>query len=163
MLRLGIISEFDAKTMRARVSFEEDNIVSNWLPISVDYSLKNTDEFPVEVNTPVWCLMDKNSNDGIIGGAYYNNDVKPVKQNENYFYKEFSDGTKITYDLSNSKLTLEVSGGVEINGNLTVKGSVDVNGSVDATQDVKAGTISLRAHIHSYVNGTTPAKTAIPE
>lgn len=157
MLKLGIISEFDAKTMRARVSFEENNIVSNWLPITVQYSLKNTDEFPIEVNTPVWCIMHDNLNDGVIGGAYYNEDVQPIEKNENLFYREFSDGTKITYDLTSSKLTIESSGGVEIKGNLKV------SGSVEAGQDVKAGTISLKTHVHSYMNGTVAAKTLIPE
>src|SRR5690606_32878926 len=120
MLKLGIISEFDAKTMRARVSFEDDEIVSSWLPISVQYSLKNTDEFPMEVNTPVWCIMDESLTDGIIGGAYYNEDVEPREKNENLFHKEFSDGTKLTYNLNTKKLTIEASGGVEIKGNLSV-------------------------------------------
>lgn len=62
---------------------------------------------------------------------------------------------------------IQLNGAVTINGNLSLGGSISglsgdpIAGNIEATGDVKAGTISLKTHVHSGVT-TGSGSTAIP-
>lgn len=62
---------------------------------------------------------------------------------------------------------IELNGAVTINGNLALGGSVSgisgapISGNIEATGDVKAGTVSLKTHVHAGVT-TGSGSTAIP-
>lgn len=165
MIRYGNISEVDAAKGRARVSFPEDGIVSDWLPVSVPTSLGNKFEFWPEVNMFVWCAMDENSENGVIGGALYDDSNTPPVGDPDKTVVTFKDGTTVIYDRSANELTIDCVGDVTIRCvNATVEASsgltVDTpqasfTGSISANGDVTAAAssvpISLITHKHSGV------------
>jgi phage baseplate assembly protein V len=171
MIRYGNISEVDAAKGRARVHFVEDDIVSDWLPVSVPTSLGNQYEFWPEVNMFVWCAMDENSESGVVGGALYDDGNTPPVGDPDKTVVTFKDGTTVTYDRSANELVIDCVGDVTIKCvNATVEastkvtidspsceftGNVSVSGNVDANGDVKAAAssvpISLLTHKHSGV------------
>lgn len=159
MIKYGHISEVDASAGRARVNFVEDDIVSDWLAVSVQASLGNQVEFWPEVNTFVWCIMDENAEDGVIGGAIYDDSNKPPVGNKDKSVITFKDGTKVEYDTSTSKLTIDCAGevivkaaikvrvdapGAEFTGDITVEGGLSVNGGIDTS-----GSITATGEVHS--------------
>ncbi len=147
MLRYGIISEVDYSIGRARVNFDELNIVTDWL--TLPKTLKGNIFIPV--NTQVSVLMHENGEDGEIINIVPNDadkDMYPKWATENVEGFEFKDGTKITYDNSTKKLTVDagLTGELVFNcAKLTVSG------------DVIAGVekISLINHIHTSPVGPT--------
>lgn len=99
MLRFGTISTIDADKGLARVKFEEDGIVSGWLPILVLRSQKDKHSFAYDVNEHVACLMDEHAEDGVILGAIYSakelpGDVKGADK----IGIEFENGDRIEQD-----------------------------------------------------------------
>lgn len=68
MFRLGIISEIgEGENLGyARVSFDENEIVSGWLAMPSMATYKTKHWVPVEVNAQVVCTMDENCEQGAI-------------------------------------------------------------------------------------------------
>lgn len=187
MLRYGRISEIDPQRGMARVTFDEDGIVSDWLQLVVKNSLSNKYEFSYDTNEFVACLMDENAEEGVILGALYHEGNTPPVGNKDIAAVTFSDGTVVKYDRKNSKLHIECVGDVEITcvkatvtasdsvtidapttdflGDVNIQGGVSSNGNIEAVGDVKAGPagarVSLLNHIHA---GVTPGGgvTAVP-
>lgn len=85
---------------------------------------------------------------------------------------EFADGAQITYDPEGHRLRavlpaggtaeVEAPGGITLRGDVTIEGNVDITGTVQADQDVLAGGISLKTHVHGGVQAgggmTSPAQ-----
>jgi phage baseplate assembly protein V len=167
MIRYGNISEVDPSKGRARVHFQEDDIVSDWLPISMPTTLGNKFEFWPEVNMFVWCVMDENAEDGVIGGALYDDGNTPPVGEQDKSVITFKDGTKVVYDRANSELTIEcvgavivkctkatveasefvkldsptveVTGNLDVAGGLSAAGNIETQGNIDASGSVEAG------------------------
>lgn len=189
MLKFGIISEMDPQKGVARVKFEDDDIVSDWLRISVPNTIQNKDERWFDVNEPVWCIMDDDMENGVIGGAYYHEGNVPAVGNKDKRVVTFSDGTSVEYDRSSSTLTVNCTGtvnvvctsgqvtvdtptasftgDVEIGGGLSVTnaanfdGSLTAQGQIESMTQVKVGLIGLTTHKHSGVT-TGGGITATP-
>lgn len=168
MIKYGIISELDPQKGVARVQFEEDDIVSDWLRISVPNTSNNKDETWFDINEPVWCMMDEHSESGIIGGSYYHEGNTPPIGNKDKRTVTFSDGTKVIYDRSASTLTVdcvgdvlvkcvnatveasekvtldtpesEFTGNVTIEGNLAIQGDANSEGSLNVTGAISSDT-----------------------
>lgn len=103
-----------------RVSFEDDDIVSNWLPVMVRKSLSDKESWPYEIQEHVFCMMDECLEYGIVTGAIYNDEDLPDEdETEGKFRKKFSDGSIIEYDKNAHKLTVDIQG--EIIGKATTK------------------------------------------
>ena len=68
MLKFGIVTAINPLTAKARVEFADDNILSYWLPILQKKTLKDKFYSIVDVGEQVACLMDENSEDGVILG-----------------------------------------------------------------------------------------------
>jgi len=164
MIRFGNITEIDATKGRARVHFEEDDLVSDWLPMTVKSSKANKHESWYDVGDFVACMMDQHTEDGVIVGAIYDDNNTPPIGNKDVEAKTFSDGTVIKYDRSSSTLTIECVGEVtvqctnatvqadqvtidtptaEFTGDVSVQGELSANGltssgGVQATGDIEA-------------------------
>ena len=82
MLRFGIVSQIDAINVLARVNFGDDDSTSFWLPVIQTKTLKDKFYVMPDVGEQVVCLMDENSEDGVILGAIYSAEDKPILQNE---------------------------------------------------------------------------------
>lgn len=166
MLRFGNITEIDAAKGRARVHFEEDDIVSDWLPMVVKSSRENKHESWYDVGDFVACMMDKNVEDGVIVGAIYDDNNAPPIGNKDVEAKTFSDGTVIKYDRSSSTLTVECVGDVSVqcvnatvsaSGQVTVDtptatftGDVNIDGGLSASGNIQTqGGIDATGEIHS--------------
>lgn len=146
MLAYGYISEIDAAKGLVRVKFpDRDGIVSNWLPVSVPFTLDNKAEFWPKVNQNVWCVMDADFENGVCAGSIYDAENEPEIGDENIQAVTFSDGTQVKYDIENSVLTIDCAGDVIVkasgditldNGEVTVKGDLIVEGGILAEGDI---------------------------
>jgi len=164
MLRYGIVSEFSAQKGKAKVIFLDDNIVTDWLPI-VYKRTKGDKEFDaLSVKEHVACLMDENSESGVILGAIYSG-ADPTSSNagSDVWGREFEDGTVIKYDKAAHKLAIYISGSgakVEVVGDLSVTGKIEATGNIESSGDVKSATVSLTTHVHAVT--TAPGTSAPP-
>jgi phage baseplate assembly protein gpV len=151
MLRYGLISEVDYSIGRARVNFDDLEIVSDWL--TLPKNIKENRYF--EVNMQVAVLMHDNGEDGEIIHEVPADDVKPpLWASENVEGIEFKDGTKVTYDNSTKKLTIDagLTGELIFNcAKLTVSG--DIVGQIAGI-----GNVSLLTHVHASI-GAPPTPT----
>lgn len=70
MIKFGLISDIDRKGL-VKVNFDEDEIVSSWLPVLVPSSKDIRYYTDLALNTRVVCLMDQYCEDGVVLGAIY--------------------------------------------------------------------------------------------
>lgn len=95
MLKFGTVTNINPMTAKARVQFADDNITSYWLPILQKKTLKDKYYSVVDIGEQVACLMDENSEDGVILGAIYTSlDEVPAISNLQHLIK-FEDGSFI--------------------------------------------------------------------
>lgn len=85
MLRFGIVSQINSVLAQARVNFGDDDSTSFWLPILQTKTLKDKFYSIPDVGEQVACLMDENSEDGVILGAIYSTEDVPVVTSENKY------------------------------------------------------------------------------
>lgn len=122
LIRDGIVSTVDAKTMTATVYFpDKDNTVSGPLQILGRGGGGVKDFWLPEPGDCVKCLMNQNNttslNQGCILGTYFNNQ-KPVPNGAEVGKRvlDFGDGTTITYDKNSHELNINCAGVIKING-----------------------------------------------
>ncbi len=153
MIRYGIISELDATKGVARVKFDEDDIVSDWLRISVPNASSNKDESWYDVNEPVWCMMDENAETGIIGGSYYHEGNNPPVGDKDVRSVTFPDGTKVSYNRSTSELNIECVGQVKI---VCTDATVEASGNVtvDTPNSTFTGDVQIDGNLNFGGNAT---------
>ena len=95
-------------TAKARVQFSDDDITSYWLPIIQHKTLKDKFYSMLDVGEQVACLMDENSEDGVILGSIYTGlDSVPGISKEQHLIK-FEDGSFIEYNKESQMLTIVV-------------------------------------------------------
>lgn len=172
MLRLGIISEIgEGENMGyARVSFDENGIVSGWLAMP-SMSTKSTKHWvPVEVNAQVACLMDEHCEQGaIVLVLWSDTDTPPDWAGPDTMGVLFADGTEIFYDAAAHKLTVNAPDAelaikctkLNIDGEVNIKGNTNVTGKITATDEVTAGPqkIKLTQHKHPTAVGVSGLPT----
>src|ERR1035437_6675212 len=104
MLRYGIISEVDYPAGRARVHFDESDIVSDWLGLPEGINANTIYDVTVQVAVE----MHENGEDGEILHTVPSDEKKrPSWANDHVEGFEFHDGTKVTYDNSTKQLTID--------------------------------------------------------
>lgn len=102
----------------ARVQFPTyDNIVSDWLPIIKTRAMNDDENWPLELNEQVACMMSMSDDDradtGVILGAISNDvDTPFTGAGAGKWNKSFSDGGLLEYD-KNAKLFKMNSGSGE--------------------------------------------------
>ena len=116
-LRTGYISAYDEKRHMARVIFpDKGNLVSGWLPVSVRNSLKNHDEHHLDINEHVACIFNDNGiEEGIIISALYDDKNQPPESDSNTRKVLFEDGSSVSYDRKNKRLTVNCVNELVIN------------------------------------------------
>ena len=77
-LRFGIVSQINPVSAQARVSFQDDESTSYWLPVLQTKTFKDKFYAMPDIGEQVACLMDENSEDGVILGAIYSTEDVPV-------------------------------------------------------------------------------------
>ena len=100
ILRIGNVSVYDPARHMARVEFpDKDNLVSNWLPVSLMNTKMNHDEYHLDIGEHVICLMTGNGiESGVIIGSIYDDTNKPPVGDNDIRCTIFKDGTKIEVD-----------------------------------------------------------------
>lgn len=69
-----------------------------------------------------------------------------VVEDRRYRISNLNDGEVAVYDKTGSSIVLKSNGDIQI---IPSSGKVKVTGDLEASGDVKAGTISLKGHVHS--------------
>lgn len=132
MLRFGIVSQIDPINVQARVSFEDDESTSFWLPIIQTKTLKDKFYAMPDIGEQVACLMDENSEDGVILGAIYSTEDVSATQSEKQLSVNLEDGSYINADKENQTLTVAFSkmkliGNIEHEGTFTNTAGIKSN------------------------------------
>jgi phage baseplate assembly protein V len=168
MLKFGKISDVDAGKGLARVNFDDDDMVSRWLPMLVLKSKSDKYSYCFDVDEHVACMMDEHCEDGVVMGAIYDSKNKPDGGDKDKLRVKFNDGTAVEYDRKNNKLLVEVKGDIEfkadktvtidcpdntIKGKLTVEQDVTMQGKLDVTSDISSnGKVSAATGVESQAD-----------
>lgn len=162
-MKFAIVTEMDFGSGKARVRFPEDDIVSDWLPVIVPNVKNHKWSFPLSVNEQVCCLMDSDCQKGVILGAVYSKKTEP-SITDGKIGVVFSDDSRVDFDPSTGKMTIETSGEIEITATskLILNCDLEVTGKIEASQDITAlagtpASVGLSTHLHP-----TPAGPSSP-
>ena len=168
MLRFGIVSQIDPINVQARVSFEDDESTSFWLPVLQTKTLKDKFYAMPDIGEQVACLMDENSEDGVILGAIYSAEDVSTTQSEKQLSVNLEDGSYINADKENQTLTVAFSkmkliGNIEHEGTFTNTAGIKSNADItDKTSSMQAMRDTYNPHIHTGNQGnptSAPNKT----
>lgn len=168
MLRFGIVSQIDPINVQARVSFEDDESTSFWLPIIQTKTLKDKFYAMPDIGEQVACLMDENSEDGVILGAIYSTEDVSTTQSEKQLSVNLEDGSYINADKENQTLTVAFSkmkliGNIEHEGTFTNTAGIKSNADItDKTSSMQAMRDTYNSHTHTGNQGSptsAPNKT----
>ena len=168
MLRFGIVSQIDPIKVQARVSFEDDESTSFWLPIIQTKTLKDKFYAMPDIGEQVACLMDENSEDGVILGAIYSTEDVSTTQSEKQLSVNLEDGSYINADKENQTLTVAFSkmkliGNIEHDGTFTNTAGIKSNADItDKTSSMQAMRDVYNSHTHTGNQGkatSAPNKT----
>ena len=168
MLRFGIVSQIDPINVQARVSFEDDESTSFWLPVLQTKTLKDKFYAMPDIGEQVACLMDENSEDGVILGAIYSAEDVSTTQSEKQLSVNLEDGSYINADKENQTLTVAFSkmkliGNIEHEGTFTNTAGIKSNADItDKTSSMQAMRDTYNPHTHTGNQGSptsAPNKT----
>ena len=168
MLRFGIVSQIDPINVQARVSFEDDESTSFWLPVLQTKTLKDKFYAMPDIGEQVACLMDENSEDGVILGAIYSTEDVSATQSEKQLSVNLEDGSYINADKENQTLIVAFSkmkliGNIEHEGTFTNTAGIKSNSDItDKTSSMQAMRDTYNPHTHTGNQGSptsAPNKT----
>jgi phage baseplate assembly protein V len=114
VLKFGRITGIKADEGKFQVTFDDDKLVSGWLPGAVPNTKANKDECPFDQDEHVACLMDERLEYGVVICAIYDTKNKPVIGNKDVRTTKYSDGSFIKFDRAAKKLTVSCEGDIEI-------------------------------------------------
>lgn len=162
MLRFGQISEIDVSKCYARVKFFDDGIVSAPLQIVVMGALSTKFFHIFDINEQVACLMDENSEDGVILGAVFSDGVNPDGGNKDVVRVKFPDGSSIEYNRDSHEYNIDVKGKINIEAetvnvtasNVNIESATQITGATEIV-----GNVTVTGNITA--SGTVTASTAI--
>lgn len=166
MLRFGIVSQINPVLTQARVSFEDDESTSFWLPVLQTKTLKDKFYSMPDIGELVVCLMDENSEDGVILGAIYSTEDTAVAQTEKQLAMNLEGGSYINADKETQTLTVAFSkmkliGDIEHEGTFTntagIKSNADITDKTSSMQTIRE---IYNPHTHT---GNQGKPTSIPD
>jgi phage baseplate assembly protein V len=178
MIRFGLLSELGKgeNAGYARVWLDDADIVSGWLALPSIATKTAKQWIPIEVNSQVGCIIDKDTQQGFIAIVFWSDtDTPPAWAAENTMGVLFADGAEFYYDsvahtltvnAPDSELNLEckklnIKGEVNIKGETKIEGDTSVTGQITATDEVTAGAmqIKLTQHKHPTPSGVSGPPT----
>lgn len=144
MLRFGTVTAINPLTARARVKFAQDNMTSFWLAILQTKTFKDKFYSIPAVGEQVACLMDENSEDGVILGAIYTTEDTPKNQSEKEVAANFEDGSFANVDKETQTLTLSFPN-IHLIGNITHDGVLTNSDGIKSNADITDKKSSMQA------------------
>lgn len=165
MLQPGVIEEIDYKTALARVRV--NNWVSAWLPWHSSAAGTVSIWNPPSVGEQCLILAVSGQPElGFILPGFYTKTHPIADSREKVTTISFPDGAKVSHDWENGELTVSGSKtiNIESSGVVTIKAQsvklevskLSVSGNIEASGDVKAGSISLKSHVHQAQGSNSP-------
>lgn len=149
MLRFGNITEVDPVKGYARVTFTDDGIVSDWLQFLTLGAIKDNFSHTFSINEQVACLMDENSEEGVILGALFNDKTPPINAGDGVFRVKFDDNSVIEYNRNSHEYKLDI------------KGKINVSADTEINITSTAGEVKVNA-LNATVTATAIAKIQAP-
>ena len=149
MLRFGIVSQIDPINVQARVSFEDDESTSFWLPILQTKTLKDKFYAMPDIGEQVACLMDENSEDGVILGAIYSTEDVPVVTSEKQLSLNLENNSLINIDKETNSLNITFEN-INLNGNINHTGKLINSDGIKSNADITDKTSSMQAMRDTY-------------
>ncbi|MEE0495104.1 MAG: phage baseplate assembly protein V [Cyanobacteriota bacterium] len=135
MLKFGTITSINPLTARARVQFAEDGMNSYWLAVLQNRTLNDKFYSMPTVGEQVACLMDENSEEGVILGSIYTSEDTPVIETEKQYSANFEDGTFANVDKETQTLTLSFPN-IHLIGNITHEGTLSNTDGIISQADI---------------------------
>jgi len=168
MLRFGVVSQINPITVQARVNFGDDESTSYWLPVMQTKTLKDKFYSMPDIGEQVVCLMDENSEDGVILGAIYSTEDTPITQSEKELSVNLEDGSIINVNKQTSTLSV-VFQNIKLIGNIEHDGIFKNTKGIKSDADITDKTSSMQSmrdiynpHTHTGNQGkatSAPNKT----
>ena len=144
MLKFGTITSINPLTARARVQFAEDGMNSYWLAVLQNRTLNDKFYSMPTVGEQVACLMDENSEEGVILGSIYTSEDTPVIETEKQYSANFEDGTFANVDKETQTLTLSFPN-IHLIGNITHEGTLSNTDGIISQADITDKKSSMQA------------------
>ena len=144
MLKFGTITSINPLTARARVQFAEDGMNSYWLAVLQNKTLNDKFYSMPAVGEQVACLMDENSEEGVILGSIYTSEDTPVIETEKQYSANFEDGTFANVDKETQTLTLSFPN-IHLIGNITHEGTLSNTDGIISQADITDKKSSMQA------------------
>lgn len=164
MLRFGIVSQINPVLAQARVNFGDDESTSFWLPILQTKTLKDKFYSIPDVGEQVACLMDENSEDGVILGAIYSTEDVPAVTSEKQISLNLENNSLINIDKETNTLTITFQN-INLNGNINHTGMLINTDGITSQADITDKTSSMQAmrdvynpHTHTGNQGSPTTK-----
>lgn len=144
MLRFGIVSQINPVLAQARVNFADDETTSYWLPIIQSKTMKDKFFVMPDIGEQVACLMDENSEDGVILGAIYSSVDLPVETSEKQISLNLENSSLINIDKETNTLTITFEN-INLNGNINHTGMLINTDGITSQADITDKTSSMQA------------------
>ena len=149
MLKFGIVTNINPTLAQARVQFADDDILSYWLPILQQKTQKDKFYAIPDIGEHVACLMDTNSEEGVILGAIYSAlDSTPVSSKSQLMIT-FEDESFIQFDKTTGILTLKFKG-IDVISDINQTGKLQNSAGITSAKDVSDKTSSMQAIRNKY-------------
>ena len=149
MLRFGIVSQIDPINVQARVNFKDDESTSYWLPILQTKTLKDKFYSMPDIGEQVTCLMDENSEDGVILGAIYSTEDVPAVTSEKQISLNLENNSLINIDKETNSLNITFEN-INLNGNINHTGKLINSDGIKSNADITDKTSSMQAMRDTY-------------
>lgn len=160
MLRFGIVTQINPINVQARVSFEDDDSISYWLPVMQTKTLKDKFYSMPNIGEQVVCLMDENSEDGVVLGSIYSSVDTPAITNENQISFNLENNSLINIDKNTDTLTITFKN-INLNGNINHTGLLINTDGITSNADITDKTSSIQtirdiynSHTHTGNQGS---------
>lgn len=135
MLRFGIISQINPQAVQARVKFGDDESTSFWLPILQTKTMKDKFYAMPDIGEQVVCLMDENSEDGVVLGSIYSTEDTPVINTEKQISLNLDNNSLINIDKETNTLTVTFQH-INLNGNINHNGTLINTDGIKSDSDI---------------------------
>lgn len=164
VLRFGIVSQINPLIAQARVNFGDDDSTSFWLPVLQTKTLKDKFYSMPDIGELVACLMDENSEDGVILGAIYSTADVPISQSEKELSINLENGSFINANKETQTLTVAFEN-IKLVGNIQHEGTFANTEGITSQSDITDKTSSMQAmrdiynpHTHTGNQGSPTSK-----
>lgn len=158
MIQIGTIVEVQAKPLRYKVQFTSD-LTTNWIPSDVGHAGAVKDFAPHQEGELVLVVKEFNTQGGVIVASLNQMSRDQPKDDLNLFFREFSDGTWLQYDMEQHVLSGFINGKVSLEAKTEIMlkspkikmiGDIEHDGSQKTTGDISDGVRSMAADREIY-------------